>query len=118
MSRDAEQLRLMAASAAVAQELVRRAVDERGFVADEILQHAAASIVIAMGEAAARLTPELRERHPEVPWRRIIGARNVVAHGYLTVDWSIVWRALTDDVPSLAILVERILASEFPGEEG
>jgi uncharacterized protein with HEPN domain len=38
-------------------------------------------------EASARLSETLRARHPEVPWREIIGMRNVLIHGYFDIDW-------------------------------
>lgn len=37
--------------------------------------------IVACGEAARRLSQELRERHSDVPWRDIIGMRSVVTHG-------------------------------------
>jgi Protein of unknown function DUF86 len=37
---------------------------------------------------------QLRERHPEVPWRRIADFRNVAVHQYFAIEWSLVWRLL------------------------
>ncbi len=42
--------------------------------------------IVVLGEAARRLSPDLRERHPGVPWRDIIGMRSVVTHGYDQID--------------------------------
>ena len=36
-----------------------------------------------IGEAAGAIDPELRDRHPEIPWREMRGMRNIVAHAYL-----------------------------------
>ena len=35
-----------------------------------------------IGEAINRLSVELRERHPEVPWRQIIAVRRRIVHAY------------------------------------
>lgn len=42
--------------------------------------------IVVLGEAARRLSAELRGAHPEVPWREIIGMRSVVTHGYDQID--------------------------------
>ena len=39
-----------------------------------------------IGEAARGITDELREAHPEVPWRRMVAMRNVLIHGYFAID--------------------------------
>lgn len=62
-----------------------------------------------MGEAAGRVTPELRERYPEVPWRDIGDTRNRVIHQYFDVDMEIVEAIVRDDLPPLAEQLETIL---------
>jgi uncharacterized protein with HEPN domain len=62
-----------------------------------------------IGEAASRLPDELQAKFDRVPWREIVGMRNVLAHGYFDIDTSIVWAALVNDVPRLKQEIERIL---------
>lgn len=50
--------------------------------ADRILRLAIERDLEIMGEAAARVSQEFRGAHPEIPWRRIVGLRNVIAHQY------------------------------------
>ena len=45
-----------------------------------------------ISEAARRLPDELRARHPELPWRAIMGAGNVYRHNYDNVLETYVWR--------------------------
>jgi uncharacterized protein with HEPN domain len=66
-----------------------------------------------IGEAAARLSADLRERHSEIEWPDIVGFRNIAVHAYFTVDWSIVWVTATQDAPQLRRRVSKILTSEF-----
>ena len=53
-----------------------------------------------------------RERHPEIPWREIIGIRNRLVHGYDAIDLDIAWQVATADLPALLPLLESIVASE------
>jgi uncharacterized protein with HEPN domain len=58
-----------------------------------------------ISEAARRLPDELRARHPELPWRAIMGAGNVYRHNYDNVLESYVWRTLHDRLPELVAVV-------------
>lgn len=62
-----------------------------------------------IGEAARRVSLELREAHPEIPWSRIIAQRNVISHEYgeIRLDW--IWRVATERVPELIALIEPIV---------
>ncbi len=71
---------------------IRRTVGRHSFetfVANEDACDAVLLRLIKIGEAAAQVSPALRDRHPEVDWRSAIGFRNRVVHGYFAVTWSI-----------------------------
>lgn len=63
-----------------------------------------------IGEAAKRLPDAVRDAIEGVPWREIVGMRNVLIHGYFGIDHRIVWSAATDKVPALESAVRRYLA--------
>jgi uncharacterized protein with HEPN domain len=54
-----------------------------------------------IGEAARRISPGFRERHPDVPWKALIGLRNVVAHQYDQIDHERVWKVLKEQLPKI-----------------
>jgi uncharacterized protein with HEPN domain len=83
--------------------------DERALVEDVVVQAATLHWLAIIGEAANRVSDELRAAHPEVPWRGIVATRNVVAHGYDQVRLDIVWRVIQDDLPPLRAQVDAIV---------
>jgi uncharacterized protein with HEPN domain len=87
---------------------------EADFVADEILCYAVAQKLTIIGEAVARLSPEITTRYRSVPWPDIIGLRNILVHEYFGVSWPLVWQTATDHAPALRGQVKEILRAEFP----
>lgn len=65
-----------------------------------------------IGEAARRLSTEFRNDHPEVPWRRMIGLRNILAHEYGDVRVERIWLIATQDVPQLRTVLEALISSD------
>jgi len=62
-----------------------------------------------IGEAASKLSDDLVKAHPEVPWSRVVGMRNVLIHDYLAIDVDIVWVAVERDLPLLRPQVQALL---------
>ena len=62
-----------------------------------------------IGEASNKLPEEFRKQYPEVPWRSIIGLRNVLIHDYLGVDIEAVWGNLKQALPHLKEQMQSIL---------
>jgi len=74
---------------------------EADFVADETLCYAVAQRLTTVGEAVAKLSPEIRARHPSVPWQDIVGLRNILVHEYFGIHWPLVWQTALDHAPVL-----------------
>ena len=62
-----------------------------------------------IGEAATKVSAESREAQPEIPWASIVAMRNRLIHAYFDVDLDRVWDTMTDDLPHLLTLLERIV---------
>jgi uncharacterized protein with HEPN domain len=65
-----------------------------------------------ISEAARRLTPEMRGRYPNLPWRAIMGTGNVYRHDYDNLDEEFVWRTVHHSLQPLLDAVEREIANQ------
>jgi uncharacterized protein with HEPN domain len=81
---------------------------EDDFVADETLCYAVAQRLTTVGEAVARLSPEIKARHSAVPWQDIVGLRNILVHEYFGIHWPLVWQTAVDHVPVLRAQIAAI----------
>ncbi len=91
--------------------------DFPGFQASELVRSAVVQKLAVMGEAAARVSDELKARHPEVPWPRVVAFRNILVHAYFGIDWNVVWLAAKKQAPTLRNQTAAILQAEFGREE-
>lgn len=60
-------------------------------------------------EAANNISAEIQKAHPEIPWSKIIGMRNVLAHQYFGIDLDIVWQVVELDLPQIKLKIETVL---------
>lgn len=67
-----------------------------------------------ISEASRRLTPELKARHPQIPWQKVAGIGNVLRHDYESIAAPILWKLAQDDLPAL----EKVCREELEAERG
>ena len=84
------------------------------FDADELIQIWIVHHLQVIGEACFAMSQELRNRHPSVPWDKIIGMRHILVHEYFGIDREIVWSVVTDHLSALKKEASQIL-TELPG---
>ena len=85
---------------------------EADFLGDETLCYAVAQKLTIVGEAVARLSPEITTRYNSVPWPDIVGLRNILVHEYFGIHWPLVWQTATDHAPTLRAQVAEIIHTE------
>jgi len=85
---------------------------ETDFLANREKQDAVIRRIEIIGEAAAHLSPATRQAIPELPFRRMRGMRNIVAHDYGGVDLKIVWEVGTVHVPEVCAVLEKFFAGK------
>jgi uncharacterized protein len=70
-----------------------------------------------IGEAVSRLSPQLKEAHPEIPWQKISGLRNRLIHGYFDVQLERVWQTVQEEVPAFEASIRRVVENLGPSAE-
>ncbi len=82
------------------------------FKTDQKTQDAVIRQLEIIGEATSKLVDEMRNEHPEIPWRDISDFRNVLAHEYWDIDIEIVWKAATEEIQDLKNALLPILENQ------
>lgn len=76
---------------------------------DPVFRAACERFVEIVGEAASNVCEEFRAAHAEIPWRQIVGTRNILAHGYAQIDLDILWDIIAVNLPDLIAKLEEKL---------
>ncbi len=79
------------------------------FVQNRVLCLATEKLFINLGEAASRMGLQATAMIPNVPWRQIVGLRNVLAHGYEAVAHEVLYRTAQDDLPGVERALQKAL---------
>lgn len=108
---DLTRLRHMLDSAKEAMSFIR-GKKRRDLDTDRMLVLSLVKSIEIMGEAASKVTKESREGSPEVPWLDVIGMRNRLIHVYFDIDLDRVWDTITDDLPSVIAVLEKIVQKQ------
>ena len=82
------------------------------FEQSRLHQNAVLKAIETIGEAAARISKETRQAHPEIPWNEIVGMRNRLVHVYFDVSLYRVWQTVQQDVPRLVAMLEPLVPPE------
>ena len=74
---------------------------------NRMLAHALVECLRIVGEAARQVSSETHQQYPAIPWRDIIGMRNLLVHEYFRIDHDIVWQTVTVELPALVHALEE-----------
>ena len=66
-----------------------------------------------IGEASKRISQTLKDHYKWIKWRKMAGMRDVLIHNYADVDYHIVWKVATVDIPDLMEQIKQVLKDEF-----
>ena len=86
-------------------------VSEEAFRSDAKVQAAVAMMLLVIGEHANKMLrdhPEITQRASTVPWIKMRGMRNIIAHAYGQVDIAAVWQTASTELPAAAAALRQI----------
>ncbi|MEX2680042.1 MAG: DUF86 domain-containing protein, partial [Candidatus Sigynarchaeota archaeon] len=78
------------------------------FKSDEFLIDGIVRNLEIIGEAAKNVSKDIQNQFKEIPWKKIIGLRNIISHRYFKIDPEIVWVIITKDLPDLKPRVRKL----------
>ena len=79
------------------------------FLDDTKTKNACLFCLVVIGEASGNLSDEFRSENHQIPWSKIRGMRNHLAHGYFIIDYDLVWNVITTEIPKLKTEIESLL---------
>ncbi len=82
------------------------------YLGNRVLNLAFEKLFINLGKAAVRIDPAQRSLIAGVPWRQIIGLRNILAHGYEQIEHESLFRTASQDLSLVAATLRHWLASQ------
>jgi uncharacterized protein with HEPN domain len=84
-------------------------MDYDEFFEDEKTSYAVVRALEVIGEAARRVPEDVRDAHPEFPWREVTAMRNKLMHEYFGANMKVVWRTVQEDLPIIIPALRKIL---------
>ena len=83
---------------------------EQEFFRSGLIQDAIIRQLSIIGEASAKIPTTLRATQPHIPWKKIIGMRNILVHDYSETDLPTIWDTVQTNLPVLRAAVQSMLA--------
>ncbi len=84
-------------------------VTEDEFLCNDIYQKATAMSLLNIGEHTNVLSRDLWDQYKDIPWRKIVDLRNIVAHGYGELRMELVWNLAHKEVPQLLDQLKNLI---------
>jgi uncharacterized protein with HEPN domain len=76
---------------------------------DRMLRGAVERNIEIIGEAAKSISKIYRDRHPEIPWSKIIAQCHVIAHEYGEIKHERIWVVATVHISDLILKLEQLV---------
>lgn len=87
-------------------------VDEDSFFSNVEKQDAVLRRLEIIGEAVKHLPDRIRNKYSTTPWRQIAGMRDIIIHEYFGITLDMIWVVITEDLPELKAVIQKIIAEE------
>lgn len=82
------------------------------FKKDEKTIYAVTRALEIIGEATAQIPDEIKNKYPQIQWKKIKGFRDKVVHKYWGVDLEIEWDIIVNELDKFRIQIKDIIKKE------
>ena len=65
-----------------------------------------------IGEASKNVPENIRRKYPFIPWKKMIGLRNLITHEYFGIDYEMIWTITKENLPQNKADIQIILEAE------
>ena len=65
-----------------------------------------------IGEASKNIPTDIKDKYPEIPWKKMYGLRNLIAHEYFGIDYEMIWEIAKNNLPQNLLDLEIIIEKE------
>lgn len=79
------------------------------FVSDRKTSYAVVRCIEIIGEAAKNIPDDIREKYPDIPWKKMAGMRDKISHFYFGIDMKKVWLTVERDIPRIKPMIKNAL---------
>ena len=90
-------------------EKYTRGTDKKKFFVTKLIQDAVIRNLETIGEATKNIPAHIRNKYPDIEWKKIAGMRDILIHDYLGVDIERVWGVLKNRLPRLKREISKII---------
>ncbi len=90
-------------------QFTRGMSDAEDLIDNKMAGYACVRSLEVIGEAAKNVSAETKRKNHGIAWQKIAGMRDVLSHGYFGVDWEVIWKTVSEDVPVLREKIRKIL---------
>ncbi len=87
------------------------------FTKNELVVDAVIRNLEIIGEASRNTPENVRDKYHDIPWKRMIGLRNIAIHEYFGIDLSIIWQIITRNLPETKPIIIKMLKGFHEGKE-
>ena len=91
-----------------AQQFVKN-LSYKEFKEDDKTVFAVVRALEIVGEATKNIPNDIRNDHPQIPWKDMAGMRDVLIHDYFGADVETIWLTVTEKIPQVKPMIEKIL---------
>ena len=90
-------------------------IDYGEFLEDIKTQDAVLRNIEIIGEAVKNMSPDFKQRHGNIEWKKIAGMRDRIIHFYFGVNWDVVWDVIKNKLPDLEKEIRVLFENDSGG---